>query len=80
MAPLIDADGQFVEPRKLREEYVEPEFRDRVIRIERGREGLDEFWVNGERRRGPDGSIVASVIPGGTSATLWTRCLTSSAR
>jgi hypothetical protein len=36
MAPLIDADGQFVEPRKLREEYVEPEFRDRVIRIERG--------------------------------------------
>jgi hypothetical protein len=77
MACIIDADGHIVEPRKLWEEYVEPEFRDRVIRIERSREGLDEFWINGERRRGPGGSIVASVIPGGylsaerTRAAAW---------
>jgi predicted TIM-barrel fold metal-dependent hydrolase len=77
MALIIDADGHIVEPRKLWEEYVEPEFRDRVIRIERSREGLDEFWINGERRRGPGGSIVASVIPGGylsaerTRAAAW---------
>ena len=31
MARIIDADGHIVEPRKLWEEYVEPEFRDRVI-------------------------------------------------
>ena len=45
MAPLIDADCQFVNA-KLREKNVEPEFRDRVIRIERGGE-VDEFRVDG---------------------------------
>jgi hypothetical protein len=34
MARIIDADGHIVEPRKLWEEYVEPEFRDSVIRVE----------------------------------------------
>jgi predicted TIM-barrel fold metal-dependent hydrolase len=76
MARIIDADGHIVEPRKLWEEYVEPEFRDRVIRIERSREGLDEFWINGERRRGPGGSIVASVIPGGYLSAERTRAAT----
>ncbi|HTT76647.1 MAG TPA: amidohydrolase family protein [Candidatus Binataceae bacterium] len=77
MPQIIDADGHIVEPRKLWEEYVEPEFRDRVISIRRGADGKDEFWVNGERRRGPGGSIVASVIPGGyldperTRAASW---------
>ncbi|MGD0290319.1 MAG: amidohydrolase family protein [Candidatus Binataceae bacterium] len=77
MARIIDADGHIVEPRQLWEEYVEPEFRDRVVRVQRGAEGIDEFWVNGERRRGPGGSIVASVIPGGyldparTRAAAW---------
>ena len=50
MARIIDADGHIVEPRKLWEEYVEPEFRDRVIRIERNREGLDEFWIGASNR------------------------------
>jgi hypothetical protein len=73
MASIIDADGLIVEPRKLWEEYVEPEFRDSVIRVERSREGLDEFWINGERRRGPGGSIIASVIPGGYLSAERTR-------
>ena len=73
MARIIDADGHIVEPRKLWEEYVEPEFRDSVIRVERSREGLDEFWINGERRRGPGGSIIASVIPGGYLSAERTR-------
>jgi len=47
MARIIDADGHIVEPRKLWEEYVEPEFRERVIRIQRSSAGLDEFWVGG---------------------------------
>ena len=76
MARVIDADGHIVEPRKLWEEYVEPESRARVIRIERNREGLDEFWINGERRRGPGGSIVASVIPGGYLSAERTRAAT----
>jgi predicted TIM-barrel fold metal-dependent hydrolase len=77
MARIIDADGHIVEPRQLWEEYVEPEFRDRVIRIQRSSAGLDEFWVGSERRRGPGGSIIASVIPGGyldperTRAAAW---------
>jgi hypothetical protein len=73
MARIIDADGHIVEPRKLWEECVEPEFRDRVIPIEHSHEELDEFWINGERRRGPGGSIVASVIPGGHLSAKRTR-------
>ncbi len=65
MPQIIDADGHIVEPRQLWEEYVEPEFRDRVVQVRRNRDGQDEFWVNGERRRAPGDSIVASVIPGG---------------
>ena len=65
MARIIDADGHVVEPRTLWQDYVEPEFRDRVIQIRRGTDGKDEFWVNAERRRAPGDSIVAAVIPGG---------------
>jgi uncharacterized protein len=65
MPQIIDADGHIVEPSVVWEEYVEPAFRDRVIQIRRNREGNDEFWVNGERRRAPSDSIVAAVIPGG---------------
>jgi uncharacterized protein len=36
MARIIDADGHVVEPRTLWQDYVEPEFRDRVIQIRRG--------------------------------------------
>ena len=53
MARIIDADGHIVEPPTLWQDYVEPEFRDRVIQIRRGADGKDEFWVNAERRRGP---------------------------
>ncbi len=65
MPRIIDADGHVVEPRTLWQDYVEPEFRDRVIQIRRGADGKDEFWVNAERRRAPGDSIVAAVIPGG---------------
>lgn len=42
MPQIIDADGHIVEPKALWEEYVEPEFRDRVVQI-RHRDGRDEF-------------------------------------
>lgn len=65
MGRIIDADGHIVEPRALWEEYTEPAYRDRVIQVRRNRDGVDEFWINGERRRGVGGSVAASVIPGG---------------
>lgn len=65
MGRIIDADGHIVEPRVLWEEYTEPAYRDRVIQVRRNRDGVDEFWINGERRRGVGGSVAASVIPGG---------------
>src|ERR1700674_3371490 len=65
MARMIDADGHIVEPRVLWEEYVEPEFRDRVIQIRPDRDGREIFYVNGEARNPLGGSIVMSVIPGG---------------
>ena len=66
MARIIDADGHIVEPHALWDEYTEPAYRDRVIQVRRNREGADEFWINGERRRGVAGdSVAAALIPGG---------------
>jgi predicted TIM-barrel fold metal-dependent hydrolase len=65
MDRIIDADGHIVEPHRLWDEYVEPAYRDRVIQVRRNSQGIDEFWINGERRRGVGGSVAASMIPGG---------------
>jgi len=65
MIRIIDSDGHIVEPRALWEEYTEPAYRERVIQVRRNAQGTDEFWINGERRRGVGGSVAASMIPGG---------------
>lgn len=65
MVTIVDADGHIVEPHVVWDEYTEPEYRDRVIQVRRSSEGTDEFWINGERRRGVGGSVAASMIPGG---------------
>lgn len=65
MAKIVDADGHIVEPSAIWEEYTEPEYRDRMIQIRRNRDGIDEFWINGERRRPLGTSIAAPMIPGG---------------
>ncbi len=65
MVTIVDADGHIVEPHVVWDQYTEPEYRDRVIQVRRNNEGIDEFWINGERRRGVGGSVAAAMIPGG---------------
>jgi hypothetical protein len=45
----IDADGHILEPPDLWEQYLEPKFRDRALRIVRDPEGLEELEVDGRR-------------------------------
>jgi uncharacterized protein len=65
MERIIDADGHIVEPARVWDEYTESEYRDRVIQVRRNRDGIDEFWIDVQRRRGVGGSVAASMIPGG---------------
>ena len=48
---VIDADGHICETKSLWEEYIPRAYRDRTIRIERGDDGQDRTWVNGEVRQ-----------------------------
>jgi hypothetical protein len=45
---VIDADGHICETRDLWEDYVPRAYRDRTIRLERGDDGRDYSWINGE--------------------------------
>lgn len=65
MARNIDADGHIVEPHTLWNDYVEPQWRDKVISIRRDRDGHDVFYINGEPRNPIGRSVASSVIPGG---------------
>ena len=60
---VIDADGHICEPRALWTDYVAAPYRDRTIRVERGRDGRDWVWINGiERKNLPP---AAACIPSG---------------
>lgn len=65
MARIIDGDGHIVEPRAVWEEYTEPAYRDRVIRVKRDTQGRDELWIGSENRTRPQLPLAATVIPGG---------------
>jgi predicted TIM-barrel fold metal-dependent hydrolase len=45
----IDADGHVLEPPDLWERYLEPEYRDRALRIVRDAENLEELEIGGRR-------------------------------
>jgi predicted TIM-barrel fold metal-dependent hydrolase len=49
--PVIDADGHVLEPPDLWECYVDPEWRDRAIRVARGADGRDRLLVDGRPAR-----------------------------
>lgn len=55
----IDADGHINEPADLWERYIDPEFRDRAIRIRPGPDGLDHLELDGRRSRYFDADILA---------------------
>src|ERR1700736_4779398 len=45
----VDADGHILEPPDLWETYLEPEYRDRALRIVRDGDGLEELEIAGKR-------------------------------
>jgi predicted TIM-barrel fold metal-dependent hydrolase len=47
----VDADGHILEPPDLWETYLEPEYRDRALRIVLDERGLEELEIGGERSK-----------------------------
>ncbi len=63
----VDADGHILEPPDLWEAYIDPQFRDRALRIVKDENGLEELEINGERsmmaRRGMPSTLGAMGDP-----------------
>jgi len=57
----IDADGHVLEPPDLWEKYLEPQYRDRAIRIRTGADGIEYMEYNGQPSK---------VMPPGIAGTL----------
>ena len=47
-APVVDADGHVLEPRDVWLRYLEPELRERAIRIEPDEHGVEVLLVDGQ--------------------------------
>jgi predicted TIM-barrel fold metal-dependent hydrolase len=45
----VDADGHILEPPTLWEEYIDPQFRDRALRLRIDEHGLEELEIDGRR-------------------------------
>jgi predicted TIM-barrel fold metal-dependent hydrolase len=66
-AVVVDADGHVLEPADTWERYLEPELRQRAIRIEHDGDGLEVLLVDGkplEMLRGILGSLGGIGMPG----------------
>ena len=63
----VDADGHILEPPTLWEDYIDPQFRDRALRIVLDENGLEELEINGQRsmmaRRGMPSTLGAMGDP-----------------
>ena len=63
----VDADGHILEPADLWETYLEPQHRDRALRIVKDEDGLDELSIGGRRskmaRRGFPSTLAAMGRP-----------------
>lgn len=63
----VDADGHILEPPTLWEEYIDPAFRDRALRIRIDENGLEELEIDGRRsqmsRRGFPATLGAMGAP-----------------
>ena len=44
---VIDCDGHILEPPDLWERYLEPEYRDRALRIRVGDDGFERLLIDG---------------------------------
>jgi len=45
---VVDADGHILEPPDLWERYLEPQYRDRAVRIRKDERGLEYLEINGQ--------------------------------
>lgn len=63
----VDADGHILEPPTLWEDYIDPAFRDRALRIVVDEDGLEELEIDGRRsqmtRRGFPSTLGAMGAP-----------------
>jgi predicted TIM-barrel fold metal-dependent hydrolase len=59
----IDADGHILEPPDLWERYLEPQYRDRALRIRRDDRGLEYVEIDGRQSK-----LVRNGMPGGLGA------------
>ena len=48
MSGVVDADGHILEAPDLWEQYLEPQYRDRAVRIRKDADGLEYLEVNGK--------------------------------
>jgi uncharacterized protein len=66
-AGAIDADGHILEPPTIWEDYIDPKYRDRALRIRIDEQGLEELEIGGERsmmsRRGFPATLGAMGAP-----------------
>src|SRR5256714_15489766 len=53
----VDADGHILEPPDLWENYLEPKYRDRALRIVRDDDGLEELEIGGRRLEAGRGGV-----------------------
>jgi predicted TIM-barrel fold metal-dependent hydrolase len=51
MSLVIDADGHVLEPGDVWERYIEPAWRARAIRVQRGADGRDALFIDGRPAR-----------------------------
>ncbi|MGH7878767.1 MAG: hypothetical protein ACREQD_04655, partial [Candidatus Binataceae bacterium] len=65
MTRIIDADGHIVEPRTFWNDYVEPQYRERLPRIIKDSDGVDRFVVGDKVATNNAYSPAAMCIPGG---------------
>ena len=63
----VDADAHILEPPDLWENYIDPQYRDRALRITIDENGLEELEIGGERsqmsRRGFPSTLGAMGYP-----------------
>ena len=63
----VDADAHILEPPDLWENYIEPKYRDRALRIRIDENGLEELEIDGKRstmsRRGFPSTLGAMGYP-----------------
>src|SRR6266481_2192129 len=56
-APIIDCDGHILEPPNLWETYLEPDYRERALRIRVGDDGFEYLEIAGRPQLGTLGGM-----------------------